>query len=90
MELENALAHERNHNSSSGAEAKELRIRVEDLRRKMAELEASNQSLGHKSSELQINLQEQASTYQSQVHYSLNLNIIQLVWFAVGGKRQGD
>jgi len=67
LELENALAHERNHNSSSGAEAKELRIRVEDLRRKMAELEASNQSLGHKSSELQINLQEQASTYQSQL-----------------------
>ena len=67
MELENALAYERSHNSSSGVEVKELRIRVEDLRRKIAELEASNQSLGHRSSELQINLQEQGAAYQSQV-----------------------
>jgi len=67
MELENALAYERSHNSSSGVEVKELRIRVEDLRRKIAELEASNQSLGHRSSELQINLQEQGAAYQSQL-----------------------
>ena len=30
-------------------EARELRIRVEDLRRRIAELEASNQTLGHRS-----------------------------------------
>ena len=67
MELENALAYERSNNSSSGVELKELRIRVEDLRRKIAELESSNQNLGHKASELQINLQEQGAAYQSQV-----------------------
>ena len=66
-ELENAIAYERSHNSSSGVQVKELRIIVEELRRKVGELESSNQSLGHRSSELQINLQEQASSYQSQV-----------------------
>ena len=44
-----------------------MRIRVEDLRRRISELEASNQSLGHKASELQINLQDQAASYQSKV-----------------------
>ena len=67
MELENALAYERSHNSSSGMEVKELRIRVEDMKRRIAELESSNQTLGHRSSELQVNLQEQGSAYQSQV-----------------------
>ena len=37
------------HNSSAVVEARELRIRVEDLRRRIAELEASNQTLGHRS-----------------------------------------
>eukprot|EP00092_Neocalanus_flemingeri_P001913 GFUD01002043.1.p1 GENE.GFUD01002043.1~~GFUD01002043.1.p1 ORF type:complete len:1721 (-),score=424.93 GFUD01002043.1:78-4745(-) len=67
VELENALSYERSHNSSSGVEVKELRIRVEDLRRKITELEASNQALGHRSSELSVNLQEQGATYQSQL-----------------------
>ena len=67
MELENALAYERSHNSSSVVELKDLRIRVEDLRRKISELETSNQTLGHKASELQVNLQEQGAAYQSQV-----------------------
>jgi len=67
MELENALAYERSHNSSSVVELKDLRIRVEDLRRKISELETSNQTLGHKASELQVNLQEQGAAYQSQL-----------------------
>ena len=44
-----------------------MRIRVEDLRRRISELEASNQSLGHRASELQINLQDQAASHQSQL-----------------------
>ena len=48
-------------------EAKELRIRVEDLRRRINDLEASNQTLGHRASELQINMQDQAAAYESKV-----------------------
>ena len=40
---------------------------MEDLRRRIIDLETSNQALGHRASELQINLQDQASSYQSQV-----------------------
>ena len=67
VDLERALAYEKSHNSGAAVEAKELRIRVEDLRRRISDLEASNQSLGHRASELQINLQDQAASYQSQV-----------------------
>ena len=88
VELENALAYERSHNSSSGVEVKELRIRVEDLRRKITELEASNQALGHKSSELQINLQEQGASYQSQVLMKTCVSIHNtVVYFADCWKR---
>ena len=66
-DLERALAHERSTNSSAAVEAKELRIRVEDLRRRVNELESNNQVLGHKASELQINLQDQAASYESKV-----------------------
>ena len=38
-ELEAALARERGQNSSSGVEARELRVVVEELRRRMAEME---------------------------------------------------
>ena len=40
-ELEAALARERGQNSSSGVEARELRVVVEELRRRMAEMEVS-------------------------------------------------
>ena len=67
LELERALAHEKSQNSSAVVEAKELRIRVEDLRRRINDLEASNQTLGHRASELQINMQDQAAAYESKV-----------------------
>jgi len=44
-----------------------MRMRIEDMKRRIAELESSNQTLGHRSSELQVNLQEQGSAYQSQL-----------------------
>ena len=68
-ELERALAHEKSQNSSAVVEAKELRIRVEDLRRRINDLETSNQTLGHRASELQINMQDQAAAYESKVDH---------------------
>merc|ERR1712003_179065 len=41
--------------------------RVEDLRRRINDLEASNQTLGHRASELQINMQDQAAAYESKI-----------------------
>jgi len=67
LELERALANEKSQNSSAVVEAKELRIRVEDLRRRINDLEASNQTLGHRASELQINMQDQAAAYESKI-----------------------
>ena len=37
------------------------------MRRRIGELEASNQSLGHQASELRVNLQDQAAQYESKV-----------------------
>ena len=45
-------------------EARELRIRVEDLRRRIAELEASNQTLGHRS-----------ETRQTFITFTLNIKM---------------
>ena len=44
-----------------------MRVQVEDLRRRIGELETSNQSLGHRASELQVNMEDQAAKYESKV-----------------------
>jgi len=66
-ELETALARERAQQSSSGVEARELRILVEELRRKTGELEESNRNLGMKSSQMSVQLQESNSMHQAQM-----------------------
>ena len=38
-----------------------------DNRRRIGELEASNQSLGHQASEMRVNMQDQAAQYESKV-----------------------
>merc|ERR1719167_723428 len=66
-ELEAALARERGQNSSSGVEARELRVLVEELRRKMEEVEESNRKLGLRSSQLSVQLQEATSMHNAQM-----------------------
>jgi len=66
-DLERALAYEKNHNSSAVVEARNMRVQVEDLRRRIGELETSNQSLGHRASELQVNMEDQAAKYESKI-----------------------
>jgi len=66
-ELEAALARERGQNSSSGVEARELRVLVEELRRKMEEVEESNRKLGLRSSQLSVQLQEATSMHNAKM-----------------------
>lgn len=66
-ELEAALARERSQHSGSGVEARELRVVVEELRRKTAELEESNRTLGMRSSQLSVQLQESTSMHNAQI-----------------------
>merc|ERR1719507_2020680 len=66
-ELEAALARERGQNSSSGVEARELRGLVEELRRKMEEVEESNRKLGLRSSQLSVELQEATSMHNAKM-----------------------
>jgi len=66
-ELEAALARERSQNSSSGVEARELRVLVEELRRKMEEVEESNRKLGLRSSQLSVQLQEATSMHNAKM-----------------------
>merc|ERR1711892_1279887 len=66
-ELEKALAYERNQQSSSGVEARELKILVDELRRKISDLEASNQTLGRSASEMSSKMQYESASYQRQI-----------------------
>ena len=87
-ELESALARERGQQSSSGVEVTQLRVVVEDLRRRTAELEESNRTLGLRSSHLTAELRDAEGVHNAQVGLRCNL----LFWFIFvdGGKTQRD
>lgn len=71
VELERALAAERSSASVAGAEARELRVRVEDFKRKVGELEESNAGLGRRASQLAVEMQEAEATQKVQMAGSI-------------------
>ena len=67
-----------------------MRISQDDDRRRISELEASNQSLGHQASELRVNSQDQAAQYESKVSHECWLKLLTTTLFSVGGQGPGD
>ena len=65
--MERALAAERSSASVAGAEARELRVRVEDFKRKVGELEESNAGLGRRASQLAVEMQEAEAAHKVEM-----------------------
>ena len=59
-----------------------MRISQDDARRRISELEASNQSLGHQASELRVNSQDQAAQYESKVSHECWLKLLTTTLFS--------